>query len=398
MPTLAGWGVLVSGGLLVSAGYVFGAREFLVAGIAAVAATCGATALRWIRSSRVVAARHVRPPRIAAGESARVDLVVVNCSRFRSPLLRLHEAVGNTSGVDLSMASLQADGGRCRGAYRLPSARRGVIELGPIRIDDLDALGLAQRSHRIDSRERLIVHPPIEHLPAVATPARNDPLYGHEHRSLLGLRDEEFDGLRTYVPGDDPRRIHWRTSARVDELQVRQFSPSRQGQLCVVIDTRSPGDETATLDVTTSIAASIADAALRAGDIVGITTSDNRRTPMVSGAGQLDVILEFLALLEGGSDRVHFSVPERGGTVIAISADTRMVADDTLRLAFANRLRAAVTVTVDTTLWASPGGVPNRVNDWIHLTGPGQLGSVWSSHGDINTHPESATVSLGSAS
>ncbi|NIT94941.1 MAG: DUF58 domain-containing protein, partial [Actinobacteria bacterium] len=54
-----------------------------------------------------------------------------------------------TRGVDLSIAPLGPDGGSTRGAYRLPTTTRGVIELGPVRIDDTDPLGLARRSHHI---------------------------------------------------------------------------------------------------------------------------------------------------------------------------------------------------------------------------------------------------------
>ena len=66
--------------------------------------------------------------------------------------------------------------------------------------------------HRADTRVRLIVHPPIEALPPIRVPAGDDPLLGEELRQSLGLSDEEFDGLRPYVPGDDLRKIHWPSS------------------------------------------------------------------------------------------------------------------------------------------------------------------------------------------
>ena len=39
----------------------------------------------------------------------------------------------------------------------------------------------------------------------------------------------EFLAVRPYETGDDPRRVHWRSSARTDDLMVRQFEAPRRG-------------------------------------------------------------------------------------------------------------------------------------------------------------------------
>ena len=376
MPTRTGWLVLFGGLIFLVAGRLFGTVEFLVVGTVGIAAIAIAVGLRRLRPSRLAIARQLTPPQVPAGEAARVDLEVVNHARYRSPLLRLHDSVSGTRGVHLSLAPLEAEGGTCHGAYRLPTTRRGVLDLGPIRVEDVDALGLARRSHHVDTRVRLIVHPPIEHVPPIKVPAGDDPLLGHELKQSLGLSDEEFDGLRDYVPGDDLRKIHWPSSARSGDLQVRQFRPPRHGRLSVVIDTRPPGDDPYALDATTSIAGSIAAAVLGVGDATRIETTDGRMTALVTGRTQLDPVLEFLALLEGGNSTIHGSVPSTPGTVVAITADPDVAANDATRRRFAQRLRAALVITVDTTNWVE-GGTPTRAADWIHLTGPGQLAAVW---------------------
>ena len=377
MPTRAGSGVLIFGAAFVVAGRLFGAVEFLVAGTVALAAVAIAVILRRVRPSRVAVARQLTPPRVPAGDPARVDLEVINRAGYRTPLLRLHDAVSGTRGVHLSLAPLAADDGRVQGAYRLPTTRRGVLELGPIRIDDVDAIGLARRSHTVDTRVRLIVHPPIEPLPPIRVLAGDDPLLGEELRQSLGLSDEEFDGLREYIPGDDLRKIHWPSSARHGELQVRHFRPPRHGRLSIVIDTRPPSDTTIALDHTTSVAASIAAAVLAAGDATRIETTDGRTTEMATGSAQLDPMLEFLALLEGGSGSIHPSVPTSTGTVVALSADPILATDVAARRSFAHRLRAAIVITVDVEAWGTNATAGNHSADWIHLTAPGQLASLW---------------------
>ncbi|MEO0495387.1 MAG: DUF58 domain-containing protein [Actinomycetota bacterium] len=377
MPTRTGWGVLAAGAVFLVAGRLFGAIEFLVVGIAALAAVVGAVLLRQLRPSRLAVARQLTPPQVPAGESARVDLELVNRGRGRSPVLRLHDAVTGTRGVNLAFAPVAGDGGSVRGAYRLPTTRRGVLDLGPIRIDDVDGLGLARKRHDIDTRVRLVVHPPIEALPPIRVPAGDDPLLGEELRQSLGLSDEEFDGLRPYVPGDDLRKIHWPSSARGDELQVRQFRPPRHGRLSVVIDTRPPSDGVVALDRTTSIAGSIAASVLAAGDATRIETTDGRSTPLVSGNAQLDPVLEFLALLEDGSEQLSPAVPSGAGTVVAVSADPALVSDTAARRRFAVRLRAAIVITVDVDGWDSGSAASIGTGEWIHLTGPGQLADRW---------------------
>jgi len=377
VPTRSGWGLGFVGLAFIVAGRLFGAVEFLVVGTVAIAAVAIAALLRQLRPSQLAVARKLTPPRIPAGEAARVDLDIVNHAPRRSPLIRLHDAVSGTRGVHLSVASMAGDGGSVHGAYRLPTSRRGVLELGPIQIDDVDGLGLARRRQRVNTTTRLVVHPPIEDLPALRVPAGDDPLLGEELRQSLGLSDEEFDGLREYVPGDDLRKIHWASSARTDDLQVRQFRPPRHGRLAVVIDTRSPSQEMSALDVTTSVAASVAASVLKAGDATRVETTDGRTTPLMIGESQLDPLLEFLALLEGGAEQVHPTIPGGSGTVVAVTADPVVASDADIRRRFAIRLRAAVVITVDAIAWGQSQLGAASSGDWIHLTGPNQLAGLW---------------------
>ena len=101
MPTRSGWGVLACGTLFVVAGRLFGAIEFLLVGLVAVSAVALSAVLRSLRPSRVSVARQLTPPKVAAGETARVDLVVTNRRRWRSPVLSLHDAVAESAGVAL---------------------------------------------------------------------------------------------------------------------------------------------------------------------------------------------------------------------------------------------------------------------------------------------------------
>jgi len=376
MPTKAG-GLLLLGGLATAgAGRLLGPLEFIVAGFVATAAVLLAVAIRHIRKSRLTISRLLSSSRVEAGQPVRVDLEVHNVGRHRTPLLRLQDSISSTRGVRLSLAPIRRNGSVIA-SYRLPTTRRGVITLGPVTVDDTDAGALARRRHTFTSLATLLVHPAIEFVPEIPILSGHDPMMGDQQKQALGISDEEFDGLREYQPGDDLRKVHWPSSARHDELLVRRFQPPRHGRVTLVVDVRPPGDVNEVLDITTSIAASIASSVLSAGDSVRIQTTQGLCTSVINGSSNLIAGLEFLALLDSGAPDIHESVPAIGGKVVVISADPRLPDTPTARSGLASRLSASALITVDHSDWnqQNRGGVGGP--GWAHLTGPGQIAMAW---------------------
>jgi len=60
-----------------------------------------------------------------------------------------------------------------------------------------------------------------------------------------------------------------------------------------------------------------------------------------------------------------------------VSADPILASDAAARRRFAARLRAAIVITVDADSWGTTAAGPVSTGEWIHLTGPGQLGGHW---------------------
>ena len=65
-----------------------------------------------------------------------------------------------------------------------------------------------------------------------------DPHAGAEHPNAVARSGEDFYALRPYVVGDDLRRVHWPSTARHDELMVRQDELPWQGRATVLLDVR----------------------------------------------------------------------------------------------------------------------------------------------------------------
>ena len=377
MPTKGGWLLLLGGILVAVLGRLLGPIEFIVTGVVAVAAVALAVMVRAIRRSTMVVSRRLSSSRVEAGKPIQVDLHVSNSDRHTSPLLRLHDSISGTRGVRLSLAPIAA-GASTVASYRLPTTRRGLVRIGPVKMVDTDPAGLASRAHFFDTTATLLVHPPVEAVPEVRILSGHDPMMGDQQRQTLGISDEEFDGLREYQPGDDLRKVHWPSSARHDELLVRQFQPPRHGRLTIVIDTRPPGDIDEVLDITTSVAASIANSVLNAGDSVRLQTTEGRSTSVITGPSRILEALEFLALLESGAADIHESVPAPGGRVVIISANPSVVGDPASRLGLISRLSASACITVDPSTWGPQAPPSTGGHRWAHLTGPGQLGPAWS--------------------
>ena len=377
MPTPVGWKLLGIGVAAVLSGRAFGILELYVVGVTASAAVVLALAVRVVHPSRLAIRRRVSSTLVAVFEPLEVQIDVTNRARLRSPAVRLSEQVTGAGDARFNVAPV-AGGTAVARSYLLHPGRRGVLEIGPTIVTDIDALGLARRQRRLESRTRVIVHPPIEQLSSPRLPVGGDLSLPIEfRRRSLGLTSEEFDVLRPYAEGDDLRHVHWRSTARLDEFVVRRFQPSRPGRLTVVIDTRPPSDGATAQDRTTSVAASIVCAVLRSGDEARVLTTDGRGTPPLSHRYDVRTALEFLALLEGGQATIDVEPVDGASVVVAVTASPDAIHDEEARHALAQRLGASLVITHGS---GDAGGVSPAADiagGWIHLTGPGQLPGLW---------------------
>ena len=377
MPTPTGWRLLTLGVAAVAGGRAFGILELYVIGGAAAAAVVTALSVRLVHPSRLLIRRRVSSTMVAVSEPLEVRLEVANRSRLPSPTVRVSERVSGLAEVRFSVAPVPG-AASAASSYHLQPARRGVLEIGPTLVEDVDGVGLARRQRTLAARSRVVVHPPIEQLVSPRLPVGGDlSLPIDVRRRSLGLTSEEFDVLRPYTEGDDLRHIHWRSTARLDELIVRRFEPSRPGRLTVVIDTRPPGDAEAVQDRTASVAASIVCAVLRSGDEARILTTDGRGTPLLAHRHETGAALEFLALLEGGRPSIEVETIDGPSVVVAVTASPEAVDDESARAGLAERLGASLVITHGAGHPDPTSPAADIEGGWIHVTGPGQLPGLW---------------------
>lgn len=233
MPTRQGWTIAAAAVVAVAIGRVFGIVELFVIGAGLAAAVVLAVLAVTLHRPELSIVRWVHPAVLTVGDTGRVDLLVENRGSLRSPRVDLSEPVGTSNSAHMTIAPLQVDD-RVTAGYRVPATRRGVLRVGPALVERRDLLGLASRTHLAAGATDVTVAPQTFELPM--------PSLGHGvlGRHLLALSQRvgpgEFHSLRDYVAGDEPRSIHWKASARSEELKVRQHEAQGVRRCIVVLD------------------------------------------------------------------------------------------------------------------------------------------------------------------
>nr|MDT0659750.1 DUF58 domain-containing protein [Micromonospora sp. DSM 115978] len=256
--TARGVGLLVAAAVLLGTGFGFGYAELTLLGCAAaIAVTCAIGYATW--RPRLTVRRVADPDRVGRGEPAAMTLTVRNRDRLRTASLVAEDRCG-TRRVAVPLLRLRP-GRDITVGYPVPTHRRGVITVGPLLVTGQDALGLVTVARSHGDATEIWVHPRIHPLTAVPSGVA---------RSLDGRVDRvphgsiTFDSLREYVVGDELRRVHWRTSARVGELMVREHVDTSLPRIVVLLDNRSGAHP----DLTDGVAESFESACEAAASVV----------------------------------------------------------------------------------------------------------------------------------
>jgi uncharacterized protein (DUF58 family) len=233
MPTRTGWLILVSSLASIVIGRVFGVLEMFVLGAGLAIAVGLALASVQLRRPRLSISRWIHPSVLTVGDNGRVDLVIVNEGRWRSPRLDLTEPVGPDRSARMSLMPM-APGQRVSAGYRIPAGRRGVLELGPLELERRDQLGLASAWTLGAGPADVMIAPRTFEL---AMPELGQGVLGrHLLTQAQRMGSGEFHSLRDYQVGDELRSIHWRASARSEELKVRQHTTEGVRRCIVILD------------------------------------------------------------------------------------------------------------------------------------------------------------------
>ena len=379
MLTRRGWIAGIGSVIGAGAGRFFGIGEFIVLAVAGLALV--GTAVVWTRTRRVRLRiqRSTQPVRVHAGGTARVELTLTNLGG-PAPVLQLSDPVTGTLGARLRVGPLLG-AERVQAAYLLPTERRGRLEIGPADIAVSDPLGLARTSIGDGPRTSLVVYPATQTLVPPRLARGPEPLGVAAEVHTLQRIGEDFYALRDYTAGDDVRRIHWPSTARLGRPMVREDEVPRRSRVTVVLDTRCATLDPERFELAVSAAASVVLACASRRDPLRLLTVAGADTGFVTSGEGLARIFDHLAEISvsgagtlRGTLAAAASAPA-GALVVVLGGAALEATRDAQSIAAAESRSSALTVI---RVRAPDAKLPEGGQRWIDITRSADLASRWS--------------------
>lgn len=292
----------------------------------------------WLSEQAISGLRFVRrvPRAVTVGQPMRISYTVRNLKK-RLPTLAVEITEQGLS--ESAFLAHVPPKGSADAKSTNSFIRRGIYPLQTLTLATSFPFGLFLKERDIDLTGEVVVWPRSDRPVRTPMPGGGRvPRLGLSGRGSAGSRGE-FRSLRGYRPGDDPRDIHWRSSARLREPVIREYERDGAETRWICLDTRSqPGDAAeVAMEVAASLAARAAAEsrpfALVTGDVV-VETGE--------GPGQLERVLDVLARVDFGPhnsapvppvDRSSCILvcvePSAGfGDVLAVGRDAQLDLDD----------------------------------------------------------------------
>lgn len=314
---------------------------------------------------RLTCTRRLDPVRVNAGSQARVLLRLQNVSRLPTGLMLAEDTVPYMLGgrprfvLDrvLPQRAVDVD-------YMVRSQLRGRYRIGPLTVRLTDPFGLCELTRSFSASDLLVVTPQVVNLPEVRL-GGDWAGAGESRARSVATAGEDDAATREYRQGDDLRRIHWRSTARLGELMVRREEQPWQSRAALLVDCRGSahhGDgPLSSIEWAISATASIGLHLAKAGFTMRVVgdTGDEVVTASVGSDAFDSLLLDDLAVRTasaGTSIRGGVTTMRRGGgeeMLVAIVAP--LSSDDAQILARASHggPSVGVALVLDTASWTA---------------------------------------------
>lgn len=317
---------------------------------------------------RLALVRTVTPQLVAAGQPARVSLALSNEGRAPNGVLLLEDHVPYVLGTrPRFVVEGIGMGWRRTATYQVRSDVRGRFEIGPMTVRVTDPFGLVELGRTFRTTVPLIVTPRTVALPQI-------PLggawtgSGDNRPRAFAVGSAEDVTVREYRRGDDLRRVHWRSSARVGELMVRREEQPWQSRATLFLDNRMGAHRghgiASSLEAAVSAAASIAVHLTHRGFAVRLVTASGEEPSSAWHLRAADLntgpLLEALAVVQpvrqGRLDTGWLTEGAHGGLTVAVFGGLHQTDLPVLRR-MQHQASSAIAIALDVDAWAgvAPG-------------------------------------------
>jgi uncharacterized protein (DUF58 family) len=349
--SLRGTGIAAGASTCLLAAFVTGQALLLAAALVGLALVGGALIAMRSRSAPPISTlrRTLASPVVPVGSTVAVELGVTAGELTPLTTLRCTEELPANLG-DQAPTWMVPGAHHVRLTYQVMLPHRGRLELGPLRLRETDPFGLVARTSTVGGTATLLVTPQVVDLPRITIAGATAATGEQRPRSFASGSAEDLT-VREYRHGDDLRRVHWRSTARLGELMVRREEQPWQARATVLIDNRAGGyrgtGPQSGFELAISAAASIACHLLDQGFSVRLASAAG---VLVPGTQLKDPLLEAFAELDTTSAPVldPTGVAEPTAVTFAVLGGATAEGLDALRQARLGSSSAVALVVQDT--------------------------------------------------
>jgi uncharacterized protein (DUF58 family) len=237
------------------------------------------------------------------GDDLRTTYSISNASSLPKPWLEVYNPTDLPVPLPGRALSLRSWAQRSWIAI-VPLTRRGTYRIEPMVVRTGDPFGFFEAAATVGRPTVVTVFPRVLALPHWRLPNAN--LEGTHSAPERTLQTTPLaTTVRPYAPGDSFNRIHWRSTARLGEIQVKEFDLEQTADVWLFVDldssVQSGEGDISTVEESLRVAASVAHDAIVENRAVGLTTSGHRivSIPADRGPRQRQKIMQLLAAVEG---------------------------------------------------------------------------------------------------
>jgi uncharacterized protein (DUF58 family) len=237
------------------------------------------------------------------GDDLRTTYSISNASSLPKPWLEVYNPTDLPVPLPGRALSLRSWAQRSWIAI-VPLTRRGTYRIEPMVVRTGDPFGFFEAAATVGRPTVVTVFPRVLALPHWRLPTAN--LEGTHSAPERTLQTTPLaTTVRPYAPGDSFNRIHWRSTARLGEIQVKEFDLEQTADVWLFVDldssVQSGEGDISTVEESLRVAASVAHDAIVENRAVGLTTSGHRivSIPADRGPRQRQKIMQLLAAVEG---------------------------------------------------------------------------------------------------
>ncbi|MBG9454169.1 hypothetical protein ABE61_08855 [Lysinibacillus sphaericus] len=253
-----------------------------------------------VKEDILLVERKIEPSRVESGQSAKVTITVERKTRFPFAYMMMEELVNSEVLIQSRVQgtnTIKFVGFRKRFSwnYVLENMSRGEHRYLGVNIVFCDFFGWAKKQVVADGEQVILVYPRVSEMRYAALRTKFD--VGTMMSPYSIVKDTSMAvGLREYVPGDRFSWIHWKSFAKTQTLQSKEFEDRQSQELMLVLHAgKSPLFEEK-IELVASMLQTIVE---ERGDISFVSAGSKTKVfPVVQGNKQLDQIMHHLAAIK----------------------------------------------------------------------------------------------------